>query len=244
MSSSYSRPPRSAMTPLRVRAFLQTPVISDLYLPIDSVLWYHAMRAEYGVQIVTSPGSDHEVCTPGVSLPIARCEEHGPLWYYAASFAQWAGSGIAMGQDHWSSRFDHSLVDLIDWRGKKARVEVSSGPLKSYRVPVYYIHALSIDWHLLALRSWVEWILPFVTHLGKKGAQGWGAVLRWDIEPWHADWSVRDDAGNLMRAIPSSDGKGQFAGFRPSYWMPKNQAICECPSDLRVCQFPLEEVRA
>ena len=224
---NFNRRPRSEMEPRRVRAWLQCGVISDRVLPLESVLYYHAMREQYGEQFVTYSGSDHEQRNPGVSLPIARCDEHGPRWYYAASFAQWGGGGIAIGADHWNCRFDLSLVDLVDWKGKKARVEVASGPMKSYHMPIYYMHALFIDWYLFAHRVSVERLLPFVTHLGKKASQGWGAVVRWEVERWSEDWSVRGEAGRLMRAIPAE--KGILLGFRPSYWLPKNQAICEVP---------------
>ena len=33
---------------LRIRAYLQTPVISDQYLPLDSILYYHLVRREVG----------------------------------------------------------------------------------------------------------------------------------------------------------------------------------------------------
>lgn len=223
----YHRVPRSEMQPLRIRAWLQCGVISDRFLPLDSILYYHAMREQYGEQIVTFPGADHEIRNQSVSLPIARCEEHGPMWYYASSVAQWP-KHTASGSDHWNCRFDLSLVDLVDWRGRKPRVEMASGPMKSYHMPVFYMHALYVDWFVFAHRPAIEHLLPFVTQLGKKSSQGWGAVSRWEVDPWHADWSVHNDEGSLMRAVPSDSGL--LIGFRPSYWMPKNQTTCLLPA--------------
>lgn len=218
--------PRSAFEPLRLRAWLQTPVIADEYLPIDAVLYYHAMREQYGEQTATYSGAEHPDAVTGVQLHLARCNEDKPDWYYAASFARWSEPQAA-GQDWWNKRADLSLVDLVDWRGRKARLEIASGPYKGYHMPLFYRHALYVDWYVVGLRGWIEQLLAFTTHLGKKTSQGWGSVLRWEVESQPEDWSVRGPHGELMRAIPSE--KGLLTGFRPSYWLAKNQTQCALP---------------
>lgn len=223
---THKRLPRSAFEPLKVTAWLQSGVISDQYLPIDSILYSEAMRQKYGEQYVTFSGGNHPNAVPGVSLAIARVNEHGPDWFYAASFAQWS-TPATEGQDHWNRRIDMSLIDLVDWHGRKPRVDVAWGPFKSYHMPVFYRHAISIDWFLLAHKLSIEPLLAHTTNLGKKVAQGWGAVLRWEIQSVAEDWSVRASDGRLMRAVPSSEGI--LTGFRPSYWLAKNQATCEIP---------------
>ena len=42
--------------PLKITAYLQCAVVTDETLPIDGVLYYYAMRQEYGVQDATIPG--------------------------------------------------------------------------------------------------------------------------------------------------------------------------------------------
>jgi CRISPR type IV-associated protein Csf3 len=79
---------------------------------------------------------------------------------------------------------------------------------------------------VLGHRPSIEALLRFTTHLGKKTAQGWGAVRAWRIDPIPEDWSVHRD-GRLMRAIPAT--AGQLTGFRPSYWLRKNQTFCALP---------------
>jgi CRISPR type IV-associated protein Csf3 len=214
------------MEPLHITAYMQTPVVSDASLPLDAVLYYTAMREQYGDQVVTVPGSEHPNRVPAISLPLMRHHEEGPMWFYACSWAQWSRP-VATGRDHWNKRFDLSLASLVDFQGRRGKVDVSSATYKAYHMPVFYRHSLSVCWYLVGHRQSIERWLPHCTHLGKKTAQGWGAVLRWRVETWQADWSVQDDAGHLMRAIPAESGI--LIGFRPSYWLPKNQTICEVP---------------
>ena len=223
---TFHRLPRSAMAPLRITAWLQSPVLSDNYLPIDGVLYYEAMRRRYGDQYLTTPGGMHPAAVPGTQLPLARREEHGPMWYYAASFAQWS-EPIARGQDHWNRRVDMSLVDLVDWQGRKSRIDVASGAYKSFHMPIYYRHSLSVVWYVVGQQEEIERLLSQITNVGKKISQGWGAILKWKIEEIDDDWSVRGAKGQLMRPVPSDHGVQ--VGFRPSYWLPKNQTICEVP---------------
>ena len=45
----YSEPFKN----LRIRAYLKTGVISDQYLPLDGVLYYHLVRREMGEETIT-----------------------------------------------------------------------------------------------------------------------------------------------------------------------------------------------
>jgi CRISPR type IV-associated protein Csf3 len=217
-------PNPATFIPLRVTAHLQCGVISDTYLPLDAILHYQHMREALGSQIVTVPGET----TPHGDIPDMQIAKRGtrPDWYFAASFAQW---GVATdGLDHWNKRFDQQHGHLVDFSGKRGKVIVEQGAYKAYHMPVAYRHALTVTWYLVADQAWVTRLLAQTTHLGKKASQGWGAVLRWQIEPWHADWSERDDTGRLMRAIPQPGGVRY--GIRPSYWLARNQVPCVLPN--------------
>lgn len=214
--------------PLKITAWLQCGVVSDTTLPIDGVLYYQHMRLHCGEQIVTVPGA----IMPHADVPGMRIRKHNQQqkdWYYAASFAQWQYP--ADGTDYWSKRFDQQHADLVDFGNRKGRVVVESGEYKAYRMPVAYRHALSVSWYVVADRAWAETLLRLTTHIGKKADQGWGAVLRWQVESWHADWSVYDDDGRLMRAIPMPGGV--LSGIRPSYWLRRNQVPCQMPAQTK-----------
>lgn len=64
--------------------------------------------------------------------------------------------------------------------------------------------------------------------LGKETGEGWGAVLRWEVETHPEDWSVHGHAGRLMRAVPDPLG-GTLYGIRPSYWSQRHQFRCKMP---------------
>lgn len=218
--------------PFKITAYPQCGIISDAYLPIDAVLYYQVHRDQLGAQDVTLPGARNVDGGRHHPLPLQKVNTYkrrdSRLWFYAASFAQWSEPYIE-GTDHWNKRMDVSLIDLVDWQGRKPRLEVSSGRYKSYHMPVFYRHALSVSWHVVGDGGEIERLLRHVTHLGKKYAQGWGSILRWDIESWPEDWSVWGPERKLMRAIPSEEPGAPVYGLKPSYWFASNQVPCRLP---------------
>lgn len=212
--------------PLRITATPQCGIISDAYLPLDAVLYYQVMRERLGEQTVTIPGQSYGGPVDH-ALPLKQLNSHTRQWFYAASFAQWPEHATE-GTDYWNKRMDLSLIDLVDWRGRKPRLEVSAGRYKAYHMPVYYRHALSVTWYVVGDKAELERLLRFVTHLGKKGTQGWGSILRWAVESVPYDWSVRSTTGKLMRAVPDPESPTVY-GLRPSYWLPKHQFPCQLP---------------
>lgn len=217
--------------PVRVRAYLQTPVVADAFLPLDGVLYALKVREVFGEKLASLAGQStvREQANGACRLPLLRHNDHTRTWFYACSFAQWSET-VAEGTDYWNKRLDQSLAYLIDFRGKRGGVPVSEGRYKAYRMPVFVRHALFVDWYAMATPDKLKRLLAFATHLGKKTSQGFGAVLKWEVEDWHSDWSVRDDAGRLMRAIPTSESGAPMLGVRPSYWNPRHQFNCLLPA--------------
>ena len=213
--------------PLRIRAYLQTGIISDQFLPLDGVLYYHACRRELGAQSSTKPGESNVRESYGVSLPLLKCNRDSEAWFYACSFAQWP-EGTITDKESYSKRFRLKYSDLIDFQGKRGKIYGSRGRYKSYHIEVYSRHALYVDWYVCGNRENLEKLLPFCTHLGKKTSQGWGQVLRWEIEETRQDWSIRGPDNKLMRAVPSKKHPFLY-GIRPSYWNPKHQFTCLMP---------------
>lgn len=209
--------------PLCITARLQTPVISDQSLPIDAVLYYMWHREQFGRQELTGPGTSNEVSGSEL-LPLERRNQHSEHWYYAASWAQWEGT-VTEGTDHWNCRFDTGLTDYLDM--PKARLDIASGRYKSYHMPVFTRHAVTVHWYTVGNRDAILRLLRLVTNIGKKPAQGYGAILEWSIEP-SDDFSVRDASNRLMRSVPSDSGT-RLIGIRPSYWSAKHQTMCEIP---------------
>lgn len=214
--------------PLRIRAFLQTGVVSDQYLPLDAVLYYHAVRQKFGPQDVTIPGHGVVIENKQILLPILNnYQEKGSEWFYACSFAQWPTHTVESVQ-HYTKRFDQSQSDLIDFKGKVGRVITERGQYKSLFNKLYYQHALYVDWYCVGNKTEIEDLLRYCTHLGKKPSQGFGRVIRWEVKEWPEDWSTYGPNGKIMRAIPNEKGSILY-GIRPSYWLPKHQFLCHMP---------------
>lgn len=220
----------SNFIPLRVRCWLRAPVVADQWLPLDGILFYQSVRDDLGAQEVTVPGASLLAEAKGGPmrggrLPLAYV--HAKDWYYRCSWAQWGP--CVDGQDAWSKRFDQTHADLVDFRGRRGKINTSAGDYKAYRMPVYYRSALWVEWYCVGEPEHIRYLLSTLTHIGKKTAQGWGRVARWEIEPVEEDWSIWQ-GDRLMRGIPRyhwprERGEPQMGvyGLRPSYWDRRNQ---------------------
>lgn len=222
---------RERYEPLKITAWLQTGVVGDPLLPIDAVIYYAAHRELLAPRVASHSGAFTVAETPDqVILPLAVVNGTTAQWFYAASSAQWPIATVE-GADHWTCRFDAGLSDLIEPR-PKARIDTASGRYRGYRMPIYYRHAISVSWYVRGDREILTSLLCDVTHLGKKISQGWGAILRWQVEPSTEDWSVTGPAGALMRPIPTTDPDAPLIGYRPPYWHPRRQAPCRMPTSI------------
>lgn len=217
----------SDFSPLKITARLQCGVIADGGICLDAPLLYYALLERDGSQVTTTTEDCFPDTTMPVRLPFAIHNEGQENWFYACSQGQWSEPKVD-GTDYWNKRFDLAYSDLIDFGGKRGQITTSYGQFKPYHMPVFYRHALSLAWYCVGDKIEIARLLPFITNLGKKASQGWGAVLAWDVQDWHADWSIYDDTGRLMRPIPNESGP--LFGIRPPYRLTKNQFPCQIPT--------------
>lgn len=223
---------RYNLEPLRVRAWLRCGVVSDRHLPLDGILLYQAHRDQMGPQDATIPG-DYSGNMQIATLPLGITHPGRRHWYYQASWAQW--SHEVEGQDHWNKRFDSGFADLVDFGSKRGKVIIEQGQYKAYHMPVFYRVSLWVEWYCVGDKAEIEHLLSTVTHIGKKPAQGWGRVVRWEIESISDDWHLWRN-GRLMRGVPAEDvarmdqpfNIGVY-GIRPSYWKQSNQMALVMP---------------
>lgn len=222
------------MEPLRVRAWLRSPVVSDVALPLDGMLLYQAARRRYGPKESNYPGVALYDGAADVKLPIKR--RHGPrsCWYYLCSWAQWP-EHVVDGRSFWTKRLSRH-TEILDL-GRAKQVSLKGGRYRSYQMPVFYRSCLYVDWYCVGDGDAILDLLSDVWGLGKKTTQGYGRVLRWEAEPIIGDWSVWRN-GDLARAVPVCDQSYKEldeswpkmeVGFRPSYWQSHNQAMCYIP---------------
>jgi len=214
-------------TNLRIRAYLSTGVISDQYLPLDAVLYYHLVRREMPEQVITKSRESNVRAGANINVPILKSGPKNELWFYACSFAQFPDvvaedSSFKVKTGDWLRHEEHFDA--------KKKIDIQRGKFKNAHLKLYYRHCPYIDWYCVGNAKEIAELLQFCTHIGKNSGDGWGQVLRWEIKDWPEDWSIRGYGNKLMRAVPlRQDGRGYSYGLRPSYWNPRHIAICKMP---------------
>lgn len=89
-------------------------------------------------------------------------------------------------------------------------------------------------WYCTGDEDRIAELLSRVFFIGKKRSQGFGEVLRWEIDESDCD-GLTDNHGNPLRPIPVSRLEGRKdlvvvdAAWKPAYWEPKNRAACYAP---------------
>ncbi len=224
---------RETFRPLKITAYFRTGVACDRWLPLDGIVLYQATRDRYGQRHASLPGGDAGV-SDSASTPLKLVGYGTPDWYYACSWAQPQPWWMAEGQDYWNKRFDQSYSSLVDFGEKRGKVIIEQGKYKAYHMPLFYYAAQKVEWYCIGDKKWLEQLLSTCTHIGKKTVQGWGRVLRWEVEPWPEDWSEWRD-GRLTRGLPfpAAMEKGPvnlaYYGLRPPYYQKANQRALAVP---------------
>ena len=206
---------------------------TEPWFPLDSILAAEWMRRNHPEAFYNA--SSHMLTNNLIiaDLPFAR-RGAGELWYWACSF------NIARPLHeyvlHWHKRFDDQLEQYIDFGSKRGRVDTKSGKNKAYRMPLVIQLFDQLTWYAVGDPEAVMDLCSTVTHIGKKSAQGLGAVDYWEVEPWPQDWSEACE-GKLMRAIPTklgllegvTSGRVAQSGIRSPYWHSSHQQVCYMP---------------
>ncbi len=224
------------MQPLRIRAYLLDGRIAgtESYFPLDSILAAERIRRHH-------PGSYYEPPPPGTKegwieapLPFEQ-RGRGNKWYWACSFN--IAPPVTEYTTYWHRRFDDELERYIDFQGRRGKVAESSGQYKAYRMPLnVLLFAGALEWYAVGDLDEVRELCRGIMALGKKPAQGFGIVERWEVMPWPEDWSESWN-GRVTRAIPMEMGlppgveraNVRLYGTRPPYWRRENQMACYMP---------------
>lgn len=212
---------------LQVTAYLRTPVVCDPQFPLDAILLYQASWLRKGYREFSFPGEYNR--NGGVTLPLAIEHYKTEDWYYKCSFAEW---GLFVDDLlHWNKRIDDRYIQFMQPR----KVDRQRGVYRAYHMPLFCRSALYVRWYCVGDKSEIEMLLSTAKFIGKKTAQGYGSVIRWEVIVIDQDYSVWKD-GKLMRAIPIADKPSGFVGrittygIRPSYWYKNNWRMVVLPA--------------
>ncbi|MGQ9824635.1 MAG: hypothetical protein ACUVSK_06500 [Desulfotomaculales bacterium] len=214
------------MRPLRIRAYLQDGRVAgvDPWFPLDSILAYAYMLANYPHKLY----SDSLLLDLLPDLPLQK-RGKGDDWYWACSFN--VAKPIGEYVTYWHKRFDDHYEKYLDFCGRCGRVSTVSGKYRSYRMPLVIQLFDYLEWFAFGDPDAIMGLCRFISHIGKKTSQGYGAVERWEFQSTKEDWS-ENRGSELTRPVPASlappDAQGILTecGIRPPYWYTGNWRLC------------------
>jgi CRISPR type IV-associated protein Csf3 len=208
---------------LKVIAKLLTGQVAtyDGHLPLDGILAMAWMRKHHP-ELVGQPIDFNNMID--AELPLEKRGE-GDNWYWACSFACF--TPLKETKRYWHKRFDEQYAEkYIDFGKKRGTVNTKSGEYKAYRIPLNIILIPEITWYAVGDKEEVQELLTEITHIGKKSAQGLGAVREWTVN------SIDEDL-SWLRPMPDENGD-DFIAIRPPYWYFENYRRVAWPDDARL----------
>lgn len=209
------------MQPLIVDALMVTPYVPPVHLDgllSQAVLTAHQCAPKFG-----------DVCV--VPLPIKM------LWVSPKGFPLWAVSDMlevdesVICREYWHKRYPSHRADF----GEKLNAVTTAGRWKEYRVPLDGRRVNVLRSIVLGNKDEIERLLEFVTHIGKKGAAGYGRVAQWQVSGFVADGV--EDLILSSKAVPidceqapKQTGKlSPSIAWTPPYWYAPNNLPCVVP---------------
>lgn len=239
------------MRPLKVTCWLNSPLASEpprLDALLEWVMSYRmrtVMESTNGVRHVTgTPKHRGMPVVPGaIPIPIERRRVEGYQWPIPLC-SDPIYSGSIDGVESFAKRFSTENSSLMA-ESERRQIAVSTGPFKSYRLPLRIRPVDRIVWFCagrtggnsdgrgIAPGCQIRKLLKKVFAVGKKTSFGYGQVARWEVVPVDEDWSwfSPSPAGAvLMRTLPASMRLPlDLIGFKRSesapvapYWMREN----------------------
>lgn len=205
--------------PLIVRAQLATPmVVTEQHLD--------ALLAAAAITDHPHPSKWDAAAVVPLPLELLWVDDGWPLW--AAMPLRPVGGTQA--REYWHKRYPADRADL----GNKRSASTTSGRYRDWRTPMSVASAHHLEAMAIGNLDEVARLLRLITHVGKKGAMGYGRVATWHVE--RAAFDVRDLL--RARAVPvdcplANDLDGVSApniGWTPPYWYAPRWRTCKVAS--------------
>lgn len=228
--------------PLRITAHMTAPIVATEPIHLDSILVATAVRRcgylapDSRYHEVGFEPSDDE-CP---RLPLAR-EEHNSRWWYRCS-AWWPAvqTECVRQAQPFGKKWAHDHEDLLD-TSKARTVTLTNAKFKEAWIPLQTIMVRTVEWYAVGNRKRVHDIARRISHIGRKGSQGYGLVSRVettalrdeDPEEWALD-AVRPDGGPA-RNVPVSWARERGINVRSEtvaplvhpYWRRREANVAE-----------------
>ena len=203
-------PRAGAIEPLRVRAWMRSPIYWDGRTPIalDGALQHVVVRRTTGrlPDDVFNWITRDESTVADVPIPIADVEIGGVA--IACSSSAWPWPDCAEGTRYRNKR---ARLDAMG----TGKITVSGGPYKSLHIPNAVLFVPILDFFVCGDRALLEELLVDVSGLGRDSGRGLGGVEGWQVDPDPQDRSLVCN-GRPMRPLPIvTQGPYHCDGFAP-----------------------------
>ena len=132
----------------------------------------------------------------------------------------------------WRKRWANKYDNIADFGKQQRKVDVARGAFKSYDMPIIVKH-IPVVWFYFKTDNIYEvkrLVSKHIHFLGKKRAQGYGEILKFEIEQSNYEFV------GAFRPIPLrladvdinkfEDVKFTHCAWKPPYWMPENFDMC------------------
>lgn len=161
------------MVGLHVRAEMGAGYVSTVgALNLDGVM---AAGLVNSPMVGATMGGRDGFCVP-LPLQLAWVSDRGwPMW----AATEFVAASAQTGQAYLHKRHPTDRAPL----GARQAVNTSAGQFKDVRLPLQVRVTEALDAWCIGAADDVRAILSSVTHIGRKGAIGYGRVLRWKVEP-------------------------------------------------------------
>jgi CRISPR type IV-associated protein Csf3 len=208
------------MLPLRITAEMGAPLISTGQpWHLDGILLQTRISVGQG-----TPGPHPIAWEPdpetAPKLPFAILRFGGRWWYRCSAVFPPPGSAT----NSWTKRFRRDRVDLLAM-GKATQIVTTLGPYKDMRVPVEEVALDRLVWYAVGNRRDLWRLIKRTYHVGKKPAQGYGAIRRWTIESMGQD-------GEWYAEEPRDFRPADAVGFDLDFRRPDGGPARNVPFDL------------
>lgn len=221
------------VTPLRLRAWLSSPVALD---PADPLTLEGLLQTTM-ILLVTGRLPDdvfsaHRGPTPTLPIPLAEVRRAG-TWVHAASVGR-PPEGATWGVRYLRKR---ARVDHLPIPRGRGVIHTNGGPLKSTQIPMQVRHSPCVDFHVQGDRERLDVLLPDALALGRGRAGGLGHIWGWEVAPDPEDRALVYQ-GVPQRPLPVESPESADAEFvmgtfdlrettcRAPYWHQGSRTLC------------------
>lgn len=223
------------MQPIKITVKLLSPVavVDDWSPSLEGVLAYYVLANN---NAFSANPTDQEIKQNyrilEAEMPLKNVNYGGiSCWAVSAPCYLFSNEQVDRIRKRWDYQ-EHRL----NWGKRKAKIDTSQGPEKSYDLPLFLRNPSVITWYGVGDIEKTKLLLRNCTNLGKKRSVGNGQVGEWMVEAIASDWHLwKDDI--LMRPYPLAlmptkkpiDMAIREWGIGQPVWHPSFKRICAMP---------------